>query len=129
MTSRTFLSGLAAATATATVMALLAMPVLAQDAGAPPATASAGTPGTPAMSNAATSQPVPDEVGANTRAILAIQREGTQAGALVPMTGEQAALGYQRYLDSFRFALPEFYTGQADATTTRAGSAGQPIGR
>ncbi len=57
------------------------------------------------------------------------QREGTQAGALVPMTGEQAALGYQRYLDSFRFALPEFYTGQADATTARAGSAGQPIGR
>ncbi|QYY27626.1 DUF3613 domain-containing protein [Cupriavidus pinatubonensis] len=114
---RTQLSGLAAAAA------LLAAPALAQDVGA---TQSAARPG---MSAEATGQPAASEVGANTRAILAIQREGTQAGALVPMTGEQAALGYERYLDSFRFALPEFYTGQANASTVRSGSAGQPIGR
>lgn len=64
------------------------------------------------------------EIGADTRAILAIQREGTQAGPMLPMHGEQAALGYERYLNSFRFALPEFYTGQANASTTRSGSAG-----
>ncbi|MFS8931802.1 DUF3613 domain-containing protein [Cupriavidus taiwanensis] len=68
------------------------------------------------------------EIGADTRTILAIQREGTQAGPMLPMHGEQAALGYERYLNSFRFALPEFYTGQANASTTRAGSAGQMLG-
>ncbi|UDM52095.1 DUF3613 domain-containing protein [Cupriavidus sp. MP-37] len=68
------------------------------------------------------------EIGADTRAILAIQREGTQAGPMLPMHGEQAALGYERYLNSFRFALPEFYTGQANASTARAGSAGQTLG-
>jgi hypothetical protein len=73
-------------------------------------------------------RPALREIGANTRAILAIQREGTQAGPLLPMHGEQAALGYERYLNSFRFALPEFYTGQANASTARSGSAGQMLG-
>ncbi|MDQ0143374.1 DUF3613 domain-containing protein [Cupriavidus necator] len=73
-------------------------------------------------------RPALREIGADTRAILAIQREGTQAGPMLPMHGEQAALGYERYLNSFRFALPEFYTGQANASTTRSGSAGQMLG-
>ena len=73
-------------------------------------------------------RPALREIGADTRAILAIQRDGTQAGPMLPMHGEQAALGYERYLNSFRFALPEFYTGQANASTTRAGSAGQMLG-
>ncbi|WP_427307526.1 DUF3613 domain-containing protein [Cupriavidus sp. H39] len=73
-------------------------------------------------------RPAQREIGADTRAILAIQREGTQAGPMLPMHGEQAALGYERYLNSFRFALPEFYTGQANASTTRSGSAGQMLG-
>ncbi|WP_444634970.1 DUF3613 domain-containing protein [Cupriavidus oxalaticus] len=72
-------------------------------------------------------RPAAREIGADTRAILAVQREGTQAGPLLPMHGEQAALGYERYMNSFRFALPEFYTGQANASTTRAGSAGQML--
>lgn len=72
--------------------------------------------------------PAQREIGADTRTVLAIQREGTQAGPMLPMHGEQAALGYERYLNSFRFALPEFYTGQANASTTRAGSAGQVLG-
>lgn len=73
-------------------------------------------------------RPAQREIGTDTRAILAIQREGTQAGPMLPMHGEQAALGYERYLNSFRFALPEFYTGQANASTTRSGSAGQMLG-
>ncbi|SOY58393.1 Conserved hypothetical protein [Cupriavidus taiwanensis] len=73
-------------------------------------------------------RPAQREIGADTRALLAIQREGAQAGPMLPMHGEQAALGYERYLNSFRFALPEFYTGQANASTTRAGSAGQMLG-
>ena len=120
MTFRTCLAALAAGAA------LQALPAAAQDAPQPPQPPQSGAPG---LSGPSAGRPIAGEVGAGTRAILAIQREGTQAGALVPMTGEQAALGYQRYLDSFRFALPEFYTGQADATTVRAGSAGLPIGR
>ncbi|WP_354685268.1 DUF3613 domain-containing protein [Cupriavidus necator] len=89
------------------------------------ATAPAGAPATPGMP---AGQPAQREIGADTRAILAIQREGTQAGPLLLMHGEQAALGYERYLNSFRFALPEFYTGQANASTTRSGSAGQMPG-
>ncbi|AMR80440.1 DUF3613 domain-containing protein [Cupriavidus nantongensis] len=89
----------------------------AQDDAAP--TEAAGMP---------TARPAQREIGADTRTILAIQREGTQAGPMLPMHGEQAALGYERYLNSFRFALPEFYTGQANASTTRAGSAGQMLG-
>jgi len=120
MTFRTCLTVLAAGAA------LQVLPAAAQEAPQPAQPPQSGASGLPGPS---AGRPIAGEVGAGTRAILAIQREGTQAGALVPMTGEQAALGYQRYLDSFRFALPEFYTGQADATTVRAGSAGQPIGR
>ncbi|KAI3597267.1 hypothetical protein D8I24_6727 [Cupriavidus necator H850] len=86
------------------------------------ATTEAATTGMPAGS------PAQREIGADTRAILAIQREGTQAGPMLPMHGEQAALGYERYMNSFRFALPEFYTGQANASTARSGSAGQMLG-
>lgn len=86
------------------------------------ATTEAAATGMPAGS------PAQREIGADTRAILAIQREGTQAGPMLPMHGEQAALGYERYMNSFRFALPEFYTGQANASTARAGSAGQMLG-
>ncbi|MFS8979886.1 DUF3613 domain-containing protein [Cupriavidus necator] len=92
----------------------------------PAAQAQAGTTQADAATAAAmpAGQPAQREIGADTRAILAIQREGTQAGPMLPMHGEQAALGYERYLNSFRFALPEFYTGQANASTTRSGSAG-----
>ncbi|QRQ84382.1 DUF3613 domain-containing protein [Cupriavidus oxalaticus] len=104
----------------AALCVLLAPAAQAQPA-APSAEASAGTIGTPAE------RPAMREIGADTRAILAVQREGMQAGPLLPMHGEQAALGYERYMNSFRFALPEFYTGQANASTARAGSAGQML--
>ncbi|WP_432261651.1 DUF3613 domain-containing protein [Cupriavidus sp. TMH.W2] len=96
--------------------------------------AHAQTGGTVTEAPAATSSGMPQgrpaqrEIGADTRAILAIQREGTQAGPMLPMHGELAALGYERYMNSFRFALPEFYTGQANASTARSGSAGQMMG-
>ncbi|QQX87506.1 DUF3613 domain-containing protein [Cupriavidus necator] len=86
------------------------------------------TPEAAAVTGMPAGSPAQREIGADTRAILAIQREGTQAGPMLPMRGEQAALGYERYMNSFRFALPEFYTGQANASTARSGSAGQMLG-
>lgn len=50
------------------------------------------------------------KVGTNvsdaTRALLKAQAEGTYAGEFVPLQGEQAALAYQRYLNSFMQAMP-----------------------
>ncbi|WP_439686997.1 DUF3613 domain-containing protein [Cupriavidus oxalaticus] len=102
-------------------LCLLLAPAAQAQPATPPAEASPGVIGMPAE------PPAAREIGADTRAILAVQREGTQAGPLLPMHGEQAALGYERYMNSFRFALPEFYTGQANASTARAGSAGQML--
>lgn len=47
-------------------------------------------------------------VGDTTRALLAIQRNGSQAGKMLPLSGEQAALGYGRYMQSFQHPLPAF---------------------
>jgi len=55
-------------------------------------------------------EPAAPAVGKNvndaTRALFKAQREGTYAGEFVPFRGEQAALAYQRYLDSFSTPMP-----------------------
>ncbi|RZT29346.1 DUF3613 domain-containing protein [Cupriavidus agavae] len=81
------------------------------------AQAGAGQPPGPQRPNA-----VP--VGDATRNLLAIQRSGTQAGPLQPLTGEQAALSYARYMQSFQYPLPEFYTSQATGSPLRGGGGG-----
>jgi hypothetical protein len=43
----------------------------------------------------------PGEVGDTTRNLLDIQRNGSQAGKMLPLSGEQATLGYARYMRSF----------------------------
>jgi hypothetical protein len=67
-------------------------------------------------------------VGDTTRALLAIQRNGSQAGKMLPLSGEQAALGYGRYLQSFQHPLPAFFTGQASGSPLRGGAGSQPLG-
>jgi len=64
-------------------------------------------------------RPARQEVGATTRNILEIQRNGTQGGQLLPLRGEQAALSYPRYMATFSYPIPEFYTGQ---TSSQRGS-------
>ncbi len=49
---------------------------------------------------------VGNHVGDATRTLLKAQQEGTYAGESVPLRGEQAALAYQRYLDSFNKPMP-----------------------
>lgn len=66
-------------------------------------------------------------VGDGTRALLEIQRNGSQAGPGLPMTGEQAALAYGRYMESFRYAIPEFFTSQATGSSLRGGVGSQPV--
>lgn len=52
-------------------------------------------------------------IGTDTRSLLAIQRDGSQAGATLQMPGAQAALAHARYLKSFEHPIPERFVGQA----------------
>lgn len=52
-------------------------------------------------------------VGETTRAALAVQRSGTQAGQAVQVSGEQAALSRKRYLDSFTHPIPPAFQSTA----------------
>jgi hypothetical protein len=65
-------------------------------------------------------------VGETTWTLLEIQRNGSQAGPQQSMTGEQAALGYARYMRSFQHPLPEFFSSQATGSAMRNGSGGPP---
>lgn len=51
----------------------------------------------------------PYELGQSTRQWLAMQRDGTQAGRGMPILGEPATLSYQRYVDSYKYKIPETY--------------------
>lgn len=56
--------------------------------------------------HAAAAPKVGTNVNDATRALLKAQAEGTYAGEFVPLQGEQAALAYQRYLNSFNQPMP-----------------------
>ncbi len=71
------------------------------------------TAGTDAGAAAQVQQPAVGAIGTDTRSLLAIQREGSQAGATLPMPGEQAALAHARYLKSFQHPIPERFVGQS----------------
>ncbi len=51
--------------------------------------------------------PAHREVGDATRALLRLQAAGTYAAPARPMRGDQAGLAYQRYLESFKYPIPE----------------------
>ncbi|AMP03392.1 hypothetical protein CPter91_1006 [Collimonas pratensis] len=48
-------------------------------------------------------------IGDVTRTLLQAQADGRVAGARLPMLGATADVSWQRYLDSFKHPLPEFY--------------------
>ncbi len=60
----------------------------------------------------------PAGIGETTRSLLRLQAEGTQAGNALPMLGEAASRSYQRYLDSFKHPVPEYF----DAALPTSGS-------
>ena len=90
--------------------------------------AAQGFSGADAQSAALTAPKVGTNVNDATRALLKAQRDGTYAGELVPLRGEQAALAYQRYLNSFNQPMPSL---AAQSTGGRAStqSAAQPSTR
>ncbi|MCT7298304.1 DUF3613 domain-containing protein [Ralstonia sp. CHL-2022] len=66
---------------------------------------------------------VGSNMGDATRALLKAQREGTYAGEFVPLRGEQAALAYQRYLDSFSRPMPGLSQTAPSAKSTSSSQA------
>lgn len=67
------------------------------------------------------------EVGDTTRNLLDIQRNGSQAGPMLPLTGDQATLGYARYMRSFTHSLPEFFSTISTGSPLRGGAGSQPV--
>jgi len=63
------------------------------------------------------------QIGDTTRALLRLQASGAQAGAHLPMLGDQASLSYARYLQSFTHPIPEFLD-----TSVRKDISGDGIG-
>ena len=61
-------------------------------------------------------------VGDTARNLLDIQRNGTQAGPMQPLTGDQAARNYARYIQSFNYPLPEYFATQATGSPLRGGA-------
>jgi hypothetical protein len=69
-------------------------------------------------------------VNVATRALLKAQREGTYAGQLAPLRGEEAALAYQRYLDTFSRPMPGMTQTQSQSGgRSSTGNAAQPSTR
>ncbi|TDV31108.1 DUF3613 domain-containing protein [Stenotrophomonas sp. CC22-02] len=49
------------------------------------------------------------EIGDATRSLFQLQASGQQAGARLPILGDQATLSYARYLKSFQHEIPDFF--------------------
>lgn len=65
-------------------------------------------PATPMPAPAPLAPPPRPQIGDTTRTLLRLQASGAQAGAHLPMLGDQASLSYARYLQSFTHPIPEF---------------------
>lgn len=80
-------------------------------------------PATPMPAPAPLAPPPRPQIGDTTRALLRLQASGAQAGAHLPMLGDQASLSYARYLQSFTHPIPEFLD-----TSVRKDISGDGIG-
>lgn len=102
------------ALAWATGLALLALPVAAQQA---PLTGRMLAPRTHADTVArqgdTTTAPeparTPVRIGDATRALLDMQVRGDHAAAPLPMLGDEAGAAYRRYIQSFAHPIPAFF--------------------
>ncbi|MBH1432054.1 DUF3613 domain-containing protein [Stenotrophomonas maltophilia] len=72
-------------------------------AAAMPAAVATGEPATPAV------RPVRSQIGDTTRGLFRLQASGQQAGQHLPLLGDQATLGYARYMKSFEHEIPDFF--------------------
>lgn len=100
--------------APASPQAMPARPVVRQvqtpmPAAAPTAAASTGAASTGAASTAPASAQRDEAVGDVTRALMAAQADGRRAGGALPILGPVSSASWQRYLDSFRQPIPQWF--------------------
>ncbi len=55
------------------------------------------------------SQKPPAQIGDATNAMLQMQADGSQAAPTLPTLGPAAELSWQRYLNSYKYPIPESY--------------------
>ncbi|CBJ40761.1 conserved exported protein of unknown function (plasmid) [Ralstonia solanacearum CMR15] len=72
-----------------------------------------GLAGAQGFSGAADATQASPRTNDSTHALMSAQRDGVYAGEAVPLRGEQAALAYQRYLDTFSRPMPGLSQGSA----------------
>lgn len=65
-------------------------------------------------------------LGDETEALLAVQSNNLAAGRGLPMLGATASRAYKRYLDSFSYPIPQFYSNlvQSDSSGGNNGGGG-----
>lgn len=96
--------------------------VQAQQSGAS-ATGAPGMSSAQASSTASPSfEPLPtaipqDSLGRQTIGLLDLQVSGRAAGPAIPLSGDETAAAYKRYLDSFTHQIPEFFTEKVKSTS------------
>lgn len=100
--------------APASPQAMPARPVVRQvqtpmPAAAPTAAASTAAASTGAASTAPASAQRDEAVGDVTRALMAAQADGRRAGGALPILGPVSTASWQRYLDSFRQPIPQWF--------------------
>ena len=61
------------------------------------------------------------EIGESTRSLLDMQANGSNAGKVLPILGDEASRSYKRYIDSFEHPIPEKFE---QAVQTGSGSGG-----
>ena len=75
----------------------------------PVAAAQAVAPVQPSQTSAQAGPETRIRIGDVTHTLLQAQADGRVAGPRLPMLGATADVSWQRYLDSFRYPLPEFF--------------------
>ena len=88
-------------------------PVVRQVQTPMPAAAPQGATGGPAVASApAQAAPAPqrENFGDVTRGLLAAQADGRRAGAALPILGPVSTAAWNRYLESFRQPIPQWFT-------------------
>jgi len=106
----------AAPVAPAATQAMPARPVVRQvqtpmpAAAAPAAASSAAVAGASAPASAQRDEAVGDV----TRALMAAQADGRRAGGALPILGPVSTASWQRYLDSFRQPIPQWFSEKVE---------------
>ncbi|HWV62729.1 MAG TPA: DUF3613 domain-containing protein [Oxalicibacterium sp.] len=57
-------------------------------------------------------------IGTTTSALLSAQADGSIAGPGLPMLGAAGNLSWHRYLDSFKYKIPESFSSKIDEAAT-----------